>query len=90
MQIFTVQPPEPTNRHITVGAFFDRFGAQKWAILASTDAMVQALIADASVRKFIDLDRPDLLHALQMVQGRGFEIDPQAIVSAPIQPGERP
>lgn len=85
-------PPAPPlkHRHITVGAFFDRFGAAKWAILSSTDPLVQAMVRDASVRKFIDLDRPDLLTGLQMIQSRGFDIDPQAIVSAEIQPSERP
>ena len=82
--------PEPEPRHITVGAFFDRFGSEKLAILSSTDLLVQALIMDASVREFIDLGRPDLLQGLQMVQAKGFAIDPQAIVSAEVQPSERP
>lgn len=82
-------PPEPP-RHITVGAFFDRFGAAKWEILASTDPLVQAMVRDASVRKLIDLDRPDLLQGLQLVQSKGFNIDPQAIVSAEVQPSEKP
>lgn len=82
------EPPEP--RHISVGAFFDRFGAAKWEILSSTDPLVQAMVRDASVRAFIDLDRPDLLQGLVMVQSKGFDIDPQAIVSAEIQPSERP
>lgn len=83
-------PPAPVQRHITVGAFFDRFGAAKWSVLASTDPLVQAMVRDASVRTFIDLDRPDLLQGLVMVQSMGFDIDPQAIVSAEIQPSERP
>lgn len=83
-------PPEPEKRHISVGSFFDRFGAAKWAVLASTDPLVQAMVRDASVRTFIDLDRPDLLQGLVMVQSMGFDIDPQAIVSAEIQPSERP
>jgi hypothetical protein len=84
--------PEPTPevRHITVGAFFDRFGSEKYAILSSDDALVKAMVTDASVRKFIDLDRPDLLTGLQMIAAKGFDIDPQAIVSAEIQPHERP
>lgn len=81
-------PPEP--RHISVGAFFDRFGAAKWEILSSTDPLVQAMVNDTSVRTYIDLDRPDLLQGLVMVQSKGFDIDPQAIVSAEIQPSERP
>lgn len=86
-----IQPaPPPEPRHISVGAFFDRFGAEKWSVLASTDPLVQAMVMDASVRKFIDLDRPDLLTGLQMIQSSGFDIDTQAIVSAEIQPSERP
>lgn len=81
-------PPEP--RHITVGALYDRFGAEKWGILSSTDPTVQALIKDSSVRKFIDLDRADLLQGLQMLVVKGFPIDPQAIVSAPVQDYEKP
>lgn len=85
------ETPAPTEpRHISVGSFYDRFGAEKYSILASTDPLVQALIKDASVRKFIDLDRPDLLTGLQMVQSKGFNIDPEAIVSAPVQPSEKP
>lgn len=85
------EAPEPSQpRHISVGAFFDRFGAEKWSVLASTDPMVQAMVRDASVRKFIDLDRPDLLAGLQLVQSKGFDIDPQAIVSAPVRPDEQP
>lgn len=82
--------PVPEKRHITVGALYDRFGVEKYAVLASTDPVVQALIKDVSARKFIDLDRPDLLQGLQLVQSKGFAIDPQAIVSAPIQSNERP
>jgi hypothetical protein len=82
--------PTPEPRHITVGAFFDRFGDQKWPILADTNASVQALIKDASVRKWINLDDPQVLTGLQMVQAAGHDIDPAAIIAAPIQPEERP
>ena len=81
-------PAEP--KHITVGAFFDRFGAEKWPILADTNPSVQALIKDASVRKWINLDDPQVLAGLQMVQAAGHDIDPPAIINAPIQPEERP
>jgi hypothetical protein len=85
------EPPAPPEiRHITVGAFFDRFGDQKWPILADTNPSVQALIKDASVRKWINLDDPQVLAGLQMVQASGHDIDPEAIINAPIQPDERP
>jgi hypothetical protein len=82
--------PAPEPRRITVGAFFDRLGDQKWPVLADTNASVQALIKDASVRAYINLDDPQVLTGLQMVQNAGHSIDPEAIINAPIQPGERP
>jgi hypothetical protein len=86
-----VKPPAPPEiRHITVGAFFDRFGDQKWPILADTNAGVQALIKDASVRPYINIDDPQVLAGLQMVQAAGHDIDPEAVINAPIQPEERP
>lgn len=89
-----VDEPEPVQtpelRHISVGAFYDRFGAAKYAILADTNPMVQALIKDVSVRQYIDLDRADLPVGLQMLVDAGHAIDVDAVVSAPIQPEERP
>lgn len=77
-------------RHITVGALFDRFGPAKWAILADTNPAVQAVIKDASVRSYIDLENPDLPAGLAIVQGAGHSIDANAVLTAPIQPKERP
>jgi hypothetical protein len=77
-------------RHITVGAFYDRFGAAKWNILADTDASVQAVIKDSSVRKYIDLDNPDLPAGLAIIQAAGHDIDPDAILGDPIEDKERP
>lgn len=83
-------PATPEQRHISVGAFFDRFGAQKYPILASAEPVVQALIKDCTVRKYIDLDRADLPMGLQMIVSAGFAIDPEAVLTAPIQDNERP
>ena len=82
--------PTPALRHISVGAFFDRFGAQKYPILASSEPMVQALIKDCTVRTFIDLDRADLPMGLQMLVQAGFAIDPEAVLTALILDNERP
>lgn len=82
--------PTPLPRHITVGAFFDRFGVQKWPILADINPGVQALIKDASVRAYINLDDPQVEAGLNMVVGAGHAIDVQAIITAPIEPNERP
>lgn len=85
--------PDPVTRHISVGAFFDRFetfGGAKLAILADTTPSVQAVVKDASVRQFIDLDNPSLPMGLQVIIQAGHEIDAESILSAPIQPHEKP
>lgn len=84
------QAPAIQLNYITVGAFFDRFGAQKYQILVSTDLGVQALIKDSSVRKYIDLDNPQLPQGLDMLIAAGFVIDKTAILTGAILPSERP
>lgn len=84
----TLQDIRP--QHISVGAFFDRFGVHKYPILASTDPGVQALIKDCTVRSFIDLTRPDLPLGLGIITTAGFAIDTNAILTNPIQEYERP
>lgn len=80
-------PPEP--RRISVGAFFDRLGPAKWAILADASPLVQAVVKDASVRTYIDLDNPDLPAGLAIVAA-GHTIDVAAITGAPVMESERP
>lgn len=83
--------PTPTApRRISVGAFYDRFGAAKWAILADESPQVRAVVRDASVRSFIDLDNPDLPAGLAILQAAGHDIDPAAIIDAPVLPAEVP
>lgn len=77
-------------RNISVGAFFDRFGSVKWDILADPNERVKAVREDASVRKYIDLDNPDLPAGLAILQEAGHAIDAAAILNAPIQPHELP
>lgn len=79
---------ETAPRHISVGAFYDRFGAAKYGILADTNPMVQALIKDTSVRKYIDLDRPDLLAGLQLLVNAGHSVNPVTIMGDVIQTNE--
>lgn len=76
-------------RRISIGAFFDRFGTQKYPILASTNLSVQALIKDSSVRKFIDLDNAQLPYGLALLVSSGYAIDSAAIINAPILDIER-
>ena len=85
------QAPQPSApRHISVGAFYDRFGALKWDILADPNERVKAVREDASVRKYIDLDNPELPGGLAILQAAGHAIDPAAILDAPIQSHEVP
>lgn len=86
-----IETPPAQQRHISVGAFFDRFGPLlKWAILADQTPAVRAVVQDASVRKYIDLDRADLPAGLQVLIDAGHAIDAQAIIAAPVQPHEVP
>jgi hypothetical protein len=59
-QAASAAAPKPTDWLIDVGPFFDRFGEAKMPLLMSTHATVQALVKDLQVRKWIDLQRPDV------------------------------
>ncbi|AVS67843.1 hypothetical protein C8245_21160 [Paracidovorax avenae] len=82
--------PPAAARRISVGAFYDRFGAAKWAILADETAQVRAVVRDASVRAFIDLDNPDLPAGLAILQAAGHDINPSEIIDAPVRAEEHP
>ena len=79
------QPPSlTTRRQLSVGAFFDRFGQHKYPILADTNPRVQALIKDASVRTFINLDDSNLIIGLNMIVDAGYDINVSSIINEPI------
>lgn len=59
--------PPPWARFIDIGPFFDRFGAAKMAVLTSTDTGVKAVVTDCTVRKWIDLQRADVVTALAYI-----------------------
>lgn len=80
---------DPRIWWIDIGPFFDRFGTHKYAILADTSPVVQALIKDSSVRKYIDLKRVDLPAGLTMLVNAGHAIDVQAILTTPTAEAER-
>lgn len=86
----SADPSTPAPRHISVGAFFDRFGSAKWGILADSTPAVQAVIKDASVRSYIDLDNPDLPAGLALIAAAGHTIDATAIVGAAVLQNEMP
>jgi len=71
---------------MSVGAFFDRFGDSKIPILSSQDFTIKAIIHDASVRAYIDISHEKVLECIQVIKEiGGYDIDPVAIVSAPVQ-----
>lgn len=74
-------PYDPRIWWIDIGPFFDRFGAAKYAILASADPMVQAIIKDVTVRQFIDLKRAEVGVGLDILLAKGFAIDKTAILT---------
>ena len=67
---------------IFVGAFFDRFGDYRLAVLSSQDPIIKAFILDASVRKYIDLfeRRTELSNLIDYIQSKGFDIDKTKIL----------
>lgn len=76
------QIDRPEDWYINVGPFYDRFGAYKLPILASSDLLVQAIIKDTTVRKYIDLKgrRAELLQALSLLQSKGFPVTAEAVL----------
>lgn len=75
--------------YIVVGAFYDRFGAYKIPILASQDPIVQAIIKDTTVRKYIDLKgrKEELTQALMLIQSKGYPVDIATILD--VKPSEQ-
>lgn len=46
--------------YIDIGPFFDRFGAAKMSVLTSANPVAKAIVADCSIRKWIDLQNPSV------------------------------
>lgn len=78
---------DPAAKLIDLGPFFDRFGALKMAVLTSQDVGVKAILQDLTVRKWVDLTRPDVSSALQYVGSKVTQLTPAAqelILNAPV------
>lgn len=74
-------PVAQVHQRITVGAFFDRFGAAKWGILADANPLVQAVIKDASVRAYIDLTDPQLALGVDLLLQAGHVFDSGSVIN---------
>lgn len=85
-------PVNPTTAWlIDIGPFFDRFGAAKMAVLTSTDPGVKAILADTQVRKWIDLQRPDVAQSVAYIGSVVAAVTPAlqtAILTTPVTPEE--
>ena len=86
-------PVDPALWRIDVGSFFDRFGEAKLEILSSENAVVKAMIMDASVRKYIALSerKDELAQMLALLQSLvpGISLDVAAILETEPTDAER-
>lgn len=53
-----------TSTLIDIGPFLDRFGSLKIPIMSSDDPTIRAIMQDLSVRKWIDLSKPEVLQSM--------------------------
>ena len=82
---------DPCEWLIDLGPFYDRFGAARMAVLTSSDAGVKAIVADVSIRKWIDLQRPDVATSLSYIGSVVSSVTPAlqtAILTTPVQAEE--
>ncbi len=82
-----VAPVDPCEWLIDIGPFFDRFGATKMSILTSTDAGIKAIVQDTVIRKWIDLQRTDVISALAYIGSQIPAVDTtlqSAILTTPV------
>ena len=82
-----VAPVDPCEWLIDIGPFFDRFGATKTAILTSTDVGIKAIVQDTVIRKWIDLQRTDVISALVYIGSQIPAVDTtlqSAILTTPV------
>ncbi len=78
---------DPLQWLIDVGPFFDRFAAKKLSILMSTDPLVQAIIKDVQIRKWVDLQRTDVAQALDNFVSKSLITaeEKTTILTSPVQ-----
>ena len=69
IEVFIAEQPKDnrTEWFIDTGAFFDRFGVAKMAVLTSADSSVQAILKDVQIRKWIDLKVPEAAQGIYYI-----------------------
>lgn len=92
MTVTLIPTAKPYEWHIDIGPFFDRFGASKLAVLTSADPVVQAIVKDCQVRKWIDLRLPSVSDGLDALIACGVPgVDSalkDTILNTPVAPPE--
>lgn len=79
--------PNPYEKLIDIGPFFDRFGSAKMAVLTSTDPGVQAILKDTQIRKWIDLRLTEVAQSIAYIASKvpGVTAELQlAILNTPV------
>lgn len=71
---FADAPPTITTWYMDIGPFFDRFGMLKLVVLSSSDPIIQAIVKDCQSRKWIDLQRPDVGQALDVIVSKNIGV----------------
>lgn len=87
----TPEPPPVWTWYTDLGPFYDRFGVAKMAVLTSPDAGVQAIVRDCNIRKWIDLQNPEVAQSLAYIGTKVASVTPAlqaAIVSVVPTPEE--
>lgn len=85
-----VPPPVPVDPClwlIDIGPFYDRFGAAKMPVLTSPDAGVRAIMSDVQIRKWIDLQNPEVASSLAYIGSKVAAVTPAlqtAILTTPV------
>ena len=87
--------PEPTapvwQWYIDIGSLFDRFGSVKIQVLTCSDVVVQAILKDIQVRKWIDLKLPEVAQSLVYVKTKVPEVTEELqdyILNTPVADSE--
>ena len=84
-------PAQPWEWLIDIGAFFDRFGTAKMAVLTSADPGVQAILKDTQIRKWLDLKLPEVAQSVAYVGTKVPAVTAElqdAILNTPVAPDE--
>jgi hypothetical protein len=82
---------DQTEWLIDIGPFFDRFGAQQLPVLANPDPVNQAIIKTTMARKWIDLQREDLVPMMVLIKAKNVGVSDELIdeiLHTPVLPAE--